>query len=157
MPTFPIINHKGYSELCVEALRNSGARVTEARLAVIAVLEQADMPLSAPAIVELLGKRKSSPSLDKASVYRVLERFLALGLVHRVPPSGDYLACSHLECQGVQHVIARCTDCGSVNELDIPAEAIAPLLLHLRHKAGFQPNPHVLHMDGLCHKCAKQS
>lgn len=151
--------HGSYRDLCVDALQQSGFRVTQARLAVIDCINGACSPLSAPEVFELLSKSKGSGSVspDKVSVYRVLEALLSLNLVHRVGPTGGYLACKHLECGKVHHVMSRCTGCSIVEEADVPSEVIAPLLQHMKDSLSFTPDSHLVHIDGLCKGCSQKN
>lgn len=154
-----VVNNQvvSYRDLCIEALRRSGCRITNARIAVIECIAKSNKPLSAPDIFDKLKKSHrasaNEPLLDKVSVYRVLDALLDLNLVHRVAPTGEYLACNHLQCLNVHHVILRCTECNKVEEIDIPKEVVAPLLSHMQHNLQFIPNSHLLHMDGQCLSC----
>jgi Fur family transcriptional regulator, zinc uptake regulator len=144
----------GYKNLCIEKLKASGSRITKARLNIIECIGEAKTPMSAPQIYESLLKNSQTTIPDKVSVYRVLDTLLELNLVHRVNPSGDYLACSHLKCTEVYHVISRCNLCNLVQEVDVPNEVVSPLLLYLKKNLKFVANTHLLHIDGSCSKCS---
>lgn len=137
----------------IEALRHSGSRVTKQRIAVIECIATASKPLTAPEVFEKLSKRSSGAPLDKVSVYRVLDTLLELNLVHRIAPSGAYIACNHRSCTNVHHILSRCTECEEVKELDVPNEVVAPLLFHMKSAFQFVPDSHLLCMDGVCVDC----
>jgi Fe2+ or Zn2+ uptake regulation protein len=144
-----------YQELCTDALRQSGARITRARKTIIEALAEIDRPLSASALYDYIidSPTLSTIKIDKVTVYRVLEALHGLGLVHQITRSGEYISCSHLECHAAYHVISHCTGCSAVDEIDIPASVIEPLLQHLRTVNEFSPDDHVLHIDGKCSEC----
>lgn len=144
---------KDYKALCLEVLKSAGFRITKARIAVIECIASSLKPLSAPELYQSLLDKKVK--VDKVSVYRVLETLTAQNLVHRVGPSGDYMACNHIECKNFYHVISRCTDCNDVTEVDVPSEVVAPLLFHMKNSLSFQPDSHLLQMDGVCKECVE--
>jgi len=147
---------EGFKKTCIEVLRKSGCRITHSRVAVIECIAQAAGPLSASAIYEHLSQSKGGEaSLDKTSIYRVLDTLLQHKLVHRVTPAGTYLACNHHACHHSHHVLSRCTQCNNVEELDVPSEVVAPLLFHMKHSLQFIPDSHLLYMDGVCASCVK--
>ena len=148
--------HHSYHDSCVQALKASGSRVTKQRIAVIDFLHNVQKPMSASEIFSELSERTKVAPLDKVSVYRVLETLHSLKLVHRVPPSGEYIACAHLECENMHHVISRCTECDTIEEVDVPPEVVAPLLFHMKKSLNFTPDSHLLQMDGCCKSCVEQ-
>lgn len=146
--------NQSFEKISIEALRTAGYRITEQRRAVISCIATATEPLSAPRLYEELAKNAGTTSVDKVSVYRVLDTLLELNLVHRVNPSGAYVACTHRECTNSFHVMTRCTTCQSVAEMHVPHEVVAPLLFHLSNTLHFTPDTHLLHIDGMCIKCS---
>ncbi|MGA1191960.1 MAG: Fur family transcriptional regulator [Bdellovibrionota bacterium] len=142
----------------LKVLRKAGCRITRSRVAVIECIAKAEQPLSAPAIYEQLSRQGDEQvSLDKASVYRILDTLSQLHLVHRVTPEGTYLACNHHSCKHSHHVLSRCTKCNDVQEVDVPSEVVAPLLFHMRHTLQFIADSDLLHLDGVCSECSAAS
>jgi Fe2+ or Zn2+ uptake regulation protein len=146
-----------FREACLKALRAEGGRITKQRLAVIDCFSKAKAPLSASQIFIKANELASPETLDKVSVYRTLEKFLELNLIHRVTPTGEYIACTHQLCRNVHHVLSRCTECQKVNEVHVPSEAISPLLDHMKRSHSFTPDSHLLHIDGTCTACSKRT
>ena len=142
-----------FEEMSIQTLKNAGYRITQQRRAVISCIAHASEPLSAPRIYEQLSKKSDTAVADKVSVYRVLETLLELHLVHRVIPHGSYVACTHRHCTKSYHVMTRCTECQSVEEVHVPHEVVAPLLFHLSNSLDFKPDGHLLHIDGVCSGC----
>ncbi len=143
-----------FTELSLETLRSAGYRITKQRRAVIDCIAKAKKPLSAPNIYKELSKHSKGAPLDNTSVYRVLGTLLENDLVHRVSPSGEYIACNHQHCVNSHHIMSRCIKCNKVEELDVPQEVVAPLLFHMRKALSFTPDSHLLHMDGHCSSCS---
>ncbi|MCB0339995.1 MAG: transcriptional repressor [Bdellovibrionales bacterium] len=157
--TFDSHNHHhtaDYVELCTKSLRDSGARVTQSRLAVIRCLDKAHEPLSPREILEKIEANDTLPNVDQVSVYRILETLLSLGLVHQVSPSGKFTACAHIDCPISLHVLVRCLTCGKTHELDVPEGVMAPLTWYLEHQVRFIPKEHFFQIDGACKDCSKQ-
>jgi len=144
---------KTFLDSCVSLLRKDGSRITQPRLLVINCLGRSDSPLTAREVHEIISKDKKASNIDQVSVYRILEALLKLELVHQVFPSGGYLACFHIKCGAAVHVLTRCSSCEQIEELDLPQEAIAPILRYLKTKQHFQPDSHLFQMNGLCSEC----
>lgn len=143
-----------FQDMCVKTLKKSGARLTKPRLALIDCLANAKAAMSPKEIFQktesLLEK---SESIDTVTVYRILDRFAELGLVHRVSPNGDYIACTHLSCASAPHIMTRCTQCQAAAEMHIPEDIIAPLLWFMRTQKKFEPKEHLFQLDGICGDC----
>ncbi len=146
-----------FQAMCVKTLKESGARLTKPRLALIDCLANAKSALSPKEIFQrtesLLDK---SESIDTVTVYRILDRFCELGLVHRVAPHGDYIACTHLSCQSAPHVMTRCIHCQAASEMHIPEDIVAPLIWYMRTQKKFEPKEHLFQLDGVCDECSNR-
>ena len=149
--------HLSFTKVCLEVLRESGARVTQPRRAVISCLGKADKPLSAREVYEEISCDSSVSSVDQVSVYRILETLSELELVHQIFPSGKYIPCLHSNCDNIVHVIVRCTSCEAINELNIPQETFAPMQAYLQTKYDFFLDQQVFQVNGLCASCKKNS
>ena len=71
-------------ELARERVRATGARVTGARVKVLAVLMQADEALTHTEVQRRLDGGDAHGLLDRVTLYRVLEWLVEAGLAHRV-------------------------------------------------------------------------
>ncbi len=127
----------------IDALRQSGLRLSTARRLVIDALFAADGPVSAPSLAETL-------SLEESSVYRNLEVLERHGLVRHVHlghgpglyalvgrDDGEYLYCEH---------------CGRVTVLS--HEELAPVRDQIRDRFGHNPRFTHFAIVGLCERCA---
>ena len=71
-------------ELARERVRATGARVTGARVKVLAVLMRADEALTHTEVQRRLESGEAHELLDRVTLYRVLEWLVEAGLAHRV-------------------------------------------------------------------------
>src|SRR5690242_17677823 len=93
-------DHKGgrrqaYIEHCTEVLRQGGGRITKPRLALLESLADAERSLSPNDLVERIHHQRGMPEIDLVTVYRNLDSLAELGLVHKVGPEGEFVACAH--------------------------------------------------------------
>lgn len=146
-------NDSDYVSRCQEALRESGARITQPRLAVLRCLAHANESMTPREIYDEINKGDSDTKIDQVSVYRILQTLEEAGLVHQVFPSGGYVACEHVGCKGEVHVLLRCQGCGVTQERDIPSEVFAPLRWFFENRLGFSPVRKIIQIDGSCSSC----
>lgn len=140
-----------FIESGIAALRADGARVTKSRKAVLEVLAAASTPITAR---ELFSKfEKDGLSIDQVTVYRILEAFEELDLIHRVYPSGGFLACFHQGCCRSLHLMTHCTSCEVTAETHVPENSMKGLVEFLSKELEFEIVGHVLQVNGLCSKC----
>ncbi len=138
--------------LCTERLKLSGARITKPRLAVMRCLAASTTALTPREILAAIG----GDELDQVTVYRVLETFSELGLVHQAGPAGGFVACTHLACDVALHILSHCKACDRTEEIDVPAEIMSPLRWYLTHEAKFRPEGHIMQVNGVCARCVAQ-
>jgi Fur family ferric uptake transcriptional regulator len=67
-----------------QRVRDTGARLTGARVRVLAALLEADRALSHAEVQRLLARDDRLEALDRVTVYRVLDWLVEAGLAHRV-------------------------------------------------------------------------
>ncbi len=135
----------------MKKLRSSGFRVTEPRLRVIDSLSQAANPMTAKEIYDDVS-RNIDERVDVATIYRILERFTALGICHQVGSSGKYMICHHDDNPEI-HVLLQCTKCAEISEAGVPKDVLTPLTWFVQNNAKFRIQKSLLQMDGLCNKC----
>lgn len=143
-------------EKWIKRLRDTGNKVTRQRKSLLECLDQATIPLSARAIMEHTERAIDMDNLDQVTVYRILETFKELGIVHQVFPSGDYLLCDHLGCHHGVHVMLHCSTCGTHEEIEIPKEIFSPMEWFLKQQMKFEPEKHLFQMNGLCFSCKQK-
>jgi Fur family transcriptional regulator, ferric uptake regulator len=130
------------SEEAIQALRDSGARVSTVRRLVVEALFASDGPISAQALARRLG-------IEESSVYRNLDLLERHGLIRHVHlghgpglyalagrDDGEYLYCER---------------CGKVTVLD--PDDLAPIRDHLRREFGHRPRFGHFALVGVCESC----
>ncbi|QIL90300.1 Fur family transcriptional regulator [Microbulbifer harenosus] len=140
-----------------QSCRTSGARLTEKRKNVLAILLRSKTPLSAYEIAEQYG-RDYGESIPAMSVYRMLDFLAEENLAHKLNSENKYLACAHIACdhshQTPQFLI--CSRCNKVREIGIKPEVIAALRETVEG-AGYRLQTSQLELDCLCDDCAERS
>jgi Fe2+ or Zn2+ uptake regulation protein len=136
-----------FPDFALEVLRRNQFRITEPRKAVVAILDEAPLPLSPYDISKHAQKRR----LDTVTVYRVLETLETLGLVHRILSSGKFRKCEKNEMETLKtcHHLVVCEKCGAISEL-----AEHPHIQNVIPPKGFVITGHHLEFLGLCQGCA---
>jgi len=129
-------------------LSSANLRRTRPRMAILNALLQAHKPLTQDQIAANL-----APAMpDKVTIYRVLERFCTVGLVHKAFTHKRTVhfeladRCSDIQC----HPHFTCNNCGITNCLD---ELTVPIIKGL--KKGFVIHRQQVQLEGLCPRCVK--
>jgi len=143
-----------YVDHCVETLKQSGGRITKARLAILECLADAKHLMAPKDLLELVHGQLGMADVDLATIYRCLEAFHELGLVHRIGPQGSFVACAHLDCDVDIHFVAHCNSCGKTEEVDLSAELLTRMRKEIRSSIRFTPLDHFFQMNGTCSICS---
>lgn len=106
-------------ERIFQKLRSNGLRVTDQRRAVVSFLEGSGKSVSIKEIHRNLVK--SGVKIDEVSVYRIIEAFKDLDLIH-INSEGRVNLCSHLSCAHSFHYSTECSDCKLIMEPDLNLE-----------------------------------
>jgi Fur family ferric uptake transcriptional regulator len=128
-------------------LRKAGARVTRARVAVLAVLLDAERALTHHEVEGRIGR---SPPVDRVTVYRVLDWLTSQSLAHKVAGEdrvGRYNAAEHAHAHAHAHF--QCARCGTVICLEHKHEPS-----RVRVPKGFVLHEVMLTAKGFCATCA---
>ncbi|HMO13213.1 MAG TPA: Fur family transcriptional regulator [Pirellulaceae bacterium] len=101
-----------------ERLRQAKLRVTPTRVAVFDCLASSDVPLTHVEVFE----RLNSFSVDKSTVFRVLQDFVQVGFARRID-IGDHtwrfeFVSEKAGPQSSSHAHLLCNECGSITNLD---------------------------------------
>jgi Fur family zinc uptake transcriptional regulator len=132
-----------------EACARDGETLTPLRRAVLALVLQAERPLTAYQLLERLQTaRRAAPP----TIYRALDFLLARRLVHRIERLGAFVACAEPDHEHALVQFLICRQCRAVTELDDHhvAEAVAAAA----EGARFRLEHAVIEIDGLCAACA---
>ncbi|WP_243395325.1 Fur family transcriptional regulator [Nocardioides currus] len=136
-------------------LRARGERVTQARRAVVEVLDATAEHLDADEIAARA--EASAPGLHRTTVYRALATLGDLGMVSHTHVGGA-AAVYHLTIDDPRlatapsvHAHAQCTVCSAV--FDIPVASFEALTADLMSDLGFQLEPEHAALLGRCSAC----
>ena len=123
-------------------------RLTAAREATFKLLIS-DQPQS---IKEILAK--ADGSVDRVSIYRNIQLFEKLGIVHRIYVGWKYKLELSDEFVAHHHHLS-CLSCGKM--IDIEDEKhIDEFIEEITAKVGFTPRRHLFEVDGYCKECREQ-
>lgn len=128
-----------------KVLTQSGHSITAARLETFKLLLSPE-PQS---MNQLLAK--SAGKLDRVSVYRNVDLFEKLGIVHRIYIGWKYKL--ELSDQFVEHHHHfSCLSCGKTIDIE-DGETIEKLVATISDKFEFTPRRHQFEIDGYCNNC----
>lgn len=133
-----------------------GLRNTRTRRQVAEVMDQQERPFSAKDIHEsLIADEKAS--MEFSTVYRTLETYAELGLIHPVLVHGQFVVCRAREkSEPLVHVLYHCRKCETVEEDTIESGKAAEVVSLLRQKEHrtFETEGATVDLFGSCSSCA---
>lgn len=132
------------------AIRAAGARVTPARVRVLAALRDAPGPQSHAEIEDALA-REPHPGVDRVTLYRVLDWLCSAGLAHKAADARGVFRFSAAQpnVEHAGHVHFRCTGCGGVFCLKSPPPPVPQL------PRGFRLSGMAVDIRGECPRCVR--
>lgn len=137
-------------DIAAARLRRDGQRYTNGRRTLVEVLTAASHPLTITEIVA------SGPELAQSSVYRNLAVLERAAVVSKVVTNGEWACFELAEDLTAHHHHLICSDCGTVRDVEVPAEVEAALdqaLAGLAAADGFVLDRHRLDLVGRCGGC----
>ena len=135
----------------------AGARFTKKRAQIFDIILLADIPLSAYEIADIYNKscKKKMPPM---SVYRILEFFGTLDLVHKLSSNNKFVTCSHISCDHIhddsQFLI--CNNCAIATEISMSSKLMRDLKKLVRNAGFALINPQI-ELQCLCDACSANS
>lgn len=139
-----------------QACRAHGLRFTEKRRRLLETLLSAAGPRSAYELADDY-RRGFGEELPIMTVYRMLDVFVDVGLVHKLRSTSNFIPCRHISCSH-PHSVSQfliCDGCGLVCEVDVAERDLAGLASRAR-ESGFQLRCEQLELHGLCADCSAQ-
>lgn len=128
-------------------LQENGYRLTEARRAVVEIIQKSKRALTPVEVFDMA--RKKYRALGLVSVYRTLEKLEELHLVQRVhQPQGCQAFIA--ESSGHEHLLL-CQNCGRVTFFE--GDDLDTLIKMISKKTGYLIHEHWLQLFGLCQAC----
>lgn len=135
------------TETWLTQLQENGYRLTEARRAVIEIVQTSTHALTPVEVFDMA--RKKYRGLGLVSVYRTLEKLEELHLVQRVhQPQGCQAFIA--EGRGHEHLLL-CQNCGRVTFFE--GDDLETLIQTISRKSGYLIHEHWLQLFGLCQSC----
>ncbi len=137
-------------DIAAARLRRDGQRYTAGRRSLVEVLAAAPHPMP---ITEIL---TAGDDLAQSSVYRNLSVLERAEVVSKVITNGEWACFELAEDLTSHHHHLICSDCGTVRDVEVPADVEAALdeaLEGLASADGFVLDRHRLDLVGRCHEC----
>lgn len=130
----------------------NGGRLTKPRELVIDLMAADSKPMNAYEIADLA--KNSGRKIDVSTVYRILESFEKIGIVHFLKGEQRYVACQEIGCKNDNHCHHEflCDDCGRVSELHIEDGGFFNQIQE-KYK-NLKIKNHYLELSGICNECA---
>ena len=138
-------------ETAAQRLQGAGLRYTGSRRRVVAVLDEADRPLTIPEILE------RDDALAQSSTYRNLNELIDADVVHRIVAGDEFSHYELAEDLTAHHHHLVCTHCGRVQDFvasDALEDTLDGALARIARSKRFQVHHHRLDLVGLCADCA---
>lgn len=144
-----------FKEHAIKALKEEGLRITNARTAVLDILNHAVKSLNAYEISDLC--EKEGVKADVSTVYRILDVYKRLNLVHFVKETRGYLSCKKISCSDKEHCHHQfvCDKCKEIKEIHVNDSAFMEVLKAQFKKLKIQN--HYFEFSGWCENCNKNS
>jgi Fur family transcriptional regulator, ferric uptake regulator len=137
-----------WSEQALERLSGAGYRRGGARQAVIELLDEQSCALSALDIEDEL-RARNGRRVGRASIYRVVDELVTLGLLTRVDV-GDGVARYEAQRPGHHHHLV-CDGCGRLEPFQ--DEALERVIHRLGERVAFDVSDHDVTLHGTCDTC----
>ncbi|CAB4600100.1 unannotated protein [freshwater metagenome] len=134
-----------------ERLRRDGQRYTSNRRVLIDALRAANRPVT---VLELID---GAPGMAQSSAYRNLSVLEEAGVVRRLVTADDTARYELAEDLTHHHHHLICESCGSVIDIDVPAEledGVTSFSSSVAKSHGFRIEHHRLDLIGVCPACS---
>lgn len=128
-------------------LQATGCRLTEARRAVVQVMQASSRAMTPIQVYD--AARQRDPHLGLVTVYRTLEKLEQLNLIQRVHQEHGCQAFMR-SGRGHQHLIL-CERCGRAVHFE--GDNLEELFARIGQQTGFEVKDHWLQASGLCADC----
>lgn len=132
----------------IDRCRALGLRRTKALHELILTLLESDRPMT---LAELASSARLADQCDKATVFRLLQRLAAHGIVRRLGLHERAAYFTLLE-PGRHHDYLICTQCGQIEAVNAPCP-VHQLEEEIRQKTGYRNLYHELEFFGVCPTC----
>ena len=137
---------------CIE----HGQKLTPKRYRLLQTLLCREVPVSAYDLLEAF-QEDHEEKIPVMTVYRMLDVFIEVGLVHKLRSTNSFVACAHLDDATSPHAsrFLICDCCGEVRELKICDAEIDSIEKNAR-RTGFHLTQQQLELHGFCDDCQRE-
>lgn len=135
-------------EEIIKVLRENGYKITPQRRAVVLALLECDKFLTVQQILDFV--KKSNPDVSLDTVYRNLDIFVQLGLVHEIHTNNREGNVFELMISGHHHHLV-CLKCGVMECMETCP--INDEYFEEAKKKGFAVKRHIFEVYGYCKNC----
>lgn len=130
-------------------IRETGLKVTPARLAVIKFFDQTKKPAPIADIIKSLISQNIYA--DQATIYRIVENFYEKRLINKLQLQKRKF---YYETNREEHHHAICNNCGKIE--DISNCSLQRLEIEIEKKHNFKVESHSLEFFGTCSNCLQK-
>lgn len=132
-----------FLEQALHTLKSHQQKITKTRLWIVEQLATITTPITAYELLE----HNTQDSIDITTIYRNLEMFESLSIIHKIHSLGWYMPCTHNhpECH-TMHDLIICKDCNTISETHIDINTKQTLWL--------SEGP--VELNGHCTSCAQK-
>lgn len=141
-----------FIQFAQDILKRNNYKLTGPRILVLEILNAAEKPMNAYDIAAVA--KGSNGKVDTSTVYRMLEVFKNLGLVHFVREVQGYVRCQDFSCHQLTHCHHQfvCRNCSVVKEVHFADQDFLDALK--KQFKQFSVEAHYLELAGLCDTCS---
>jgi len=136
-------------ERAAELCARRGARLTELRRLVLALILAERAPIGAYELLDRLRAHRSGAA--PPTVYRALDFLLAQGVIHRVERLSAFVSCLGDEAHEHRAQFLICGGCGQVTEIE--DHEVEAALAQAARRSGFAIKGATIEAEGLCAAC----
>lgn len=141
-----------YDKIIATKLKENNYKLTEQRAAVLDVmLNNQGKHLSAEEVLYLA--KKELPNIGIATVYRTLEKFVAINILYKTMFAGDKYRYELCDDRNHQHHHIICLECGKITEVE---DVLLNNLENYLESRGYQVMDHDLKIYAYCPECKKK-
>jgi Fur family transcriptional regulator, ferric uptake regulator len=138
------------SVTAVERLDRAGARLTEPRRRLAALIDRQPGPFTAADL--LAAADAEAAGIGRATVFRTIALLEAQGVIERIDlPAGDH---AYVACARGHHHHAVCVQCGRVT--DLPDLDAGLDVAELERRSGYAIEAHRVELFGRCPECRRR-
>jgi len=143
---------QGFVRVVKRVSKERGLRLTPLRTEVLKLVAEADKPVKAYDLLDLL--REKHGNAAPPTVYRALDFLLENHFIHKLESINAFVSCHHpAEAHQVPFLI--CDTCSSAQE--VCDDRVAELIEAQAMALGFRPQVQTLEVHGVCKRCLRAS